>query len=412
MKSSSHFMERNIEKSDHVKKVKWVDGVLLVEDQIRNLQEKVYAGSHEPDLRVLKSDLEVLFNTVHDLKKETVKPESMLPSSELPSPPRKAFLSELDVTKSENENQNMKNGKQEEFRVDEHGVIWYGNRLCVPGDSSLQEAILTGAHSSPFFIHPGSTKMYRDLKQKFWWNGMKQEVARFVAKCLTCQQVKIEHQRASGLLQPLDIPTWKWEQISMDFLTRLPRTFKKNDAIWVVVDRLTKSAHFLPIQQGYSSSKLAEIFPQEIIRLHGTPASIVSDRNPRFTSRFWKGLQNAWGARLKFSTAFHPQTDGQTERTIQTLEDMLRSCALEWTGNWDEYLCLVEFAYNNSWHASIKGAPFELLYGRKCRALICWNEVGERVIEGPELVEVTNEKVAITKEKLKEARSSSKSLGI
>ncbi|GJY87325.1 putative nucleotidyltransferase, ribonuclease H [Tanacetum coccineum] len=305
--------------------------------------------------------------------------------------------------------QNMKNGKQEEFRVDEHGVIWYGNRLCVPDDSSLREAILTEAHSSPFSIHPGSTKMYRDLKQNFWWNGMKQEVARFVAKCLTCQQVKIEHQRASGLLQPLDIPNWKWDQISMDFVTRLPRTFKKIDEIWVVVDWLTKSAHFLPIQQGYSGSKLAEIFQQEIIQLHGKPASIVSDRDPRFASRFWKGLQNAWGTRLKFSTAFHPQTDGQTERTIQTLEDMLRSCALEWTGNWDEYLCLVEFAYNNSWHASIKGAPFELLYGRKCRAPICWNEVGERVIEGPELVEVTNEKVAIAKEKLKEARSRQKS---
>nr|GEW16035.1 retrotransposon protein, putative, Ty3-gypsy subclass [Tanacetum cinerariifolium] len=210
----------------------------------------------------------------------------------------------------------------------------------------------------------GSTKMYRDLKHNLWWNGMKQDVARFVAKCLTCQQVKIEHQRASGLLQPLDIPTWKWDQISMDFVMGLPRTFKKNDAIWVVVDRLTKSAYFLPIQQGYSVSKLAEIFQQEIVRLH----------------------------------------DGQTERTIQTLEDMLRSCALEWTGNWDEYLCLVQFAYNNSWHASIKGAPFELLYGRKCRAPICWNEVGERVIEGLKLVKVTNEKVAIAKEKLKEAR--------
>nr|GFA86629.1 DNA/RNA polymerase superfamily protein [Tanacetum cinerariifolium] len=255
--------------------------------------------------------------------------------------------------------QNMKKGKQEELQVDEHGVIWYGNRLCVPDVSSLREAVLSEARSSPFSIHPGSTKMYIDLKQIFWWNGMKQDVARFVAKCLTCQQVKIEHQRACGLLQPLNIPTWKWDQISMDFVTGLPHTFKKNNAIWVVVDRLTKSAHFLPIQQGYSVSKLAEIFQQEI---------------------------NAWGTRLKFSTAFHPQTNGQTKRTIQTLEDMLRSCALEWTGNWDEYLCLVEFAYNNSWHASIKGAPFELLYGRKCRAPIFWNEVGKRVIEGPKLV--------------------------
>nr|GFB78298.1 putative reverse transcriptase domain-containing protein [Tanacetum cinerariifolium] len=124
------------------------------------------------------------------------------------------------------------------------------------------EAVLSEAHSSPFSIHSGSTKMYRDLKQIFWWNGMKQDVARFVAKCLTCRQVKIEHQRASGLLQPLDILTWKWDQISMDFVTGLPRTFKKNDAIWVVVDWLTKSAHFLPIQQGYSISKLAEIFQQ------------------------------------------------------------------------------------------------------------------------------------------------------
>nr|GEY77451.1 putative nucleotidyltransferase, ribonuclease H [Tanacetum cinerariifolium] len=124
---------------------------------------------------------------------------------------------------------------------------------------------------------------------------------------------------------------------------------------------------------------------------------------------FLEGITESLGTRLKFSTAFHPQTDGQSERTIQTLEDMLRACALEWTGNWDEYLCLVEFAYNNSWHASIKAAPFELLYGRKCQVAICWNEVGECLIKGPELIEITNEKVAVAKEKLKEARSRQKS---
>nr|GEW26515.1 putative nucleotidyltransferase, ribonuclease H [Tanacetum cinerariifolium] len=143
--------------------------------------------------------------------------------------------------------------------------------------------------------------------------------------------------------------------------------------------------------------------------MHGTPATIVFDRDLHFMSRFWKGLQYAWGTRFKFSTTFHPETDGQTERTIQTLKDMLRSCALEWTGNWDEYLCLMEFAYNKSWHASIKAAPYELLYGRKCREPICWNEVSERVIEGPELIEVTNKKVTVAKEKLKEARSRQKS---
>nr|GEY29659.1 hypothetical protein [Tanacetum cinerariifolium] len=202
--------------------------------------------------------------------------------------------------------------KQVEFHLDNDNVLWQDTRLVVLNDASLREALLTEAHSSPFFVHPGSTKMYHDLKQHFWWSGMKRDVAMFVSKCLICQQVKIEHQRASGLLQPLDIPVWKWDEICMDFVTGLPQTQRIHDAIWVVVDRLTKSAHFLPIHKDYSVS------------------------------------------RLKFSTAFHPQTDGQSERTIQTLEDMLRSCALEWTGNWDDYICLVEFAYNNSWHASIK----------------------------------------------------------
>nr|GFB56111.1 retrotransposable element Tf2 [Tanacetum cinerariifolium] len=183
-----------------------------------------------------------------------------------------------------------------------------------------------------------------------------------------------KHQRASGLLQPLNIPVWKWGEISMDFVTGSLRTQRRHDAIWVVVDRLTKSAHFLPIRKDYYVSRLAEIFQQDIVRLHGTPSAIVSDRDPCFTSRFWKGLQKAWGTRLKFSTAFHPQTDDQSERTIQTLEDMLRSCALE-----------------------------------KCRALICWDQIGERVIEGPNMIEVTNAKVAVTKEKLKEARTRQKS---
>nr|GEY12159.1 putative nucleotidyltransferase, ribonuclease H [Tanacetum cinerariifolium] len=239
--------------------------------------------------------------------------------------------------------------------------------------AQMLEAPIEEAHSSPFPVHPGSMKMYHDLKQHFWWSGMKRDVATFVSRCLVCQQVKIEHQRASGLLQPLDIPVWKWDEISMDFVTGLPQTQRRHDAIWVVVDRF-------PIRKDYSVSRLAEIFQQEIVRLHGTPSAIVSDRDPRFASRFWKGLQKAWGTRLKFSTAFHPQTDGQ-----------------------------IEFAYNNSWHANIKCAPFKMLYGRKCRALICWDQVGERVIEGPEKIEVTNAKVAVAKEKLKEARTRQKS---
>nr|GFA03210.1 retrotransposable element Tf2 [Tanacetum cinerariifolium] len=175
-----------------------------------------------------------------------------------------------------------------EFRLDDDTVLWQDTKLVVPNDASLREALLKEAHSSPLSIHPGSTKMYHDLKQHFWWNGMKGDVAMFVSKCLICQQVKIEHQRASGLLQPLNIPVWKWEEISMDFVTGLPRTQRRHDAIWVVVDRLTKSAHFLPIRKDYSVSRLAEIFQQEIVRLNGTPSAIVSDRDPRFASCFWK----------------------------------------------------------------------------------------------------------------------------
>nr|GEY44416.1 reverse transcriptase [Tanacetum cinerariifolium] len=155
--------------------------------------------------------------------------------------------------------------EQTEFRLDEDDVLWQGTRLCVPNDATLREALLTEAHSSLFSVHPSSTKMYHDLKQHFWWSSMKRDVATFVSRCLICQQVKIEHQRASGLLQPLDIPVWKWDEISMDFVTRLPWTPRRHDAIWVVVDRLTKSAHFLPIRKDYSVSKLAETFQQEIV---------------------------------------------------------------------------------------------------------------------------------------------------
>nr|GFC56966.1 putative reverse transcriptase domain-containing protein [Tanacetum cinerariifolium] len=138
-----------------------------------------------------------------------------------------------------------------ELCVRDSGGYW-ANRLCVPSDLALREKVMMEAYSSPFTVHPGSIKMYRDLKQYFWWNGMKQDVATFVSKCMTCQQVKIKHQRASGLLQPLEIPMWKWDEISMDFVTGLATTQKRQDAIWVVVDRLTKSAHFLPIRKNYS----------------------------------------------------------------------------------------------------------------------------------------------------------------
>ncbi|KAK5845370.1 hypothetical protein PVK06_001543 [Gossypium arboreum] len=149
------------------------------------------------------------------------------------------------------------------------------------------------------------------------------------------------------------IPEWKWDRITMDFVTGLPLTPKKKNEVWVVVDRLTKSAHFIPVRTDDSLDKLAELYISEIVKLHGVPMSIISERDPRFTSRFWKKLQEALGTKLNFSTAFHPQTDGQSERVIQVLEDMLRCCVLEFQGSWEKYLPLVEFAYNNSFQSSI-----------------------------------------------------------
>ncbi|KAL0533871.1 hypothetical protein IC582_028142 [Cucumis melo] len=300
-------------------------------------------------------------------------------------------------------------GQTTEFSLSSDGGLLFERRLCVPSDSAVKTELLSEAHSSPFSMHPGSTKMYQDLKRVYWWRNMKREVAEFVSKCLVCQQVKAPRQKPAGLLQPLSIPEWKWENVSMDFITGLPRTLRGFTVIWVVVDRLTKSAHFVPGKSTYTASKWAQLYMSEIVRLHGVPVSIVSDRDARFTSKFWKGLQTAMGMRLDFSTAFHPQTDGQTERLNQVLEDMLRACALEFPGSWDSHLHLMEFAYNNSYQATIGMAPFEALYGKCCRSPVCWGEVGEQRLMGPELVQSTNEAIQKIRSRMHTAQSRQKS---
>ena len=197
-------------------------------------------------------------------------------------------------------------GKKAEIQIRDDGMIVKGQRMCVPEYGELKRDIMEEAHSSAYAMHPGSTKMYKTLKEHYWWNGMKKEIANFISRCLTCQQVKAEHQKPAGKIHLLPIPVWKWEKITMDFVTGLPRTQRQHDAIWVIVDRLTKSAHFLPVNVEDSLEKLAQLYVDEIVRLHGVPVSIVSDRDPRFTSRFWPSLQTALGTRLHFSTAFHP----------------------------------------------------------------------------------------------------------
>ncbi|KAL0541162.1 hypothetical protein IC582_021201 [Cucumis melo] len=300
-------------------------------------------------------------------------------------------------------------GQTAEFSLSSDGGLLFERRLCVPSDGAVKTELLSEAHSSPFSMHLGSTKMYQDLKRVYWWRNMKREVAEFVSKCLVCQQVKAPRQKPAGLLQPLSIPEWKWENVSMDFITGLPRTLRGFTVIWVVVDRLTKSAHFVPGKSTYTASKWAQLYMSEIVRLHGVPVSIVSDRDARFTSKFWKGLQTAMGTRLDFSTAFHPQTDGQTERLNQVLEDMLRACALEFPGSWDSHLHLMEFAYNNSYQATIGMAPFEALYGRCCRSPVCWGEVGEQRLMGPKLVQSTNKAIQKIRSRMHTAQSRQKS---
>ncbi|TYG49507.1 hypothetical protein ES288_D10G099900v1 [Gossypium darwinii] len=189
----------------------------------------------------------------------------------------------------------------------------------------------------------------------------------------------------------------------MDFVSGLPLSPKKKDAIWVIVDRLTKSAHFFPVRMDYSLDKLVELYISEIVKLHGVLISIIFDRDSRFTSRFRDNLQEALGTQLHFSTAFHPQTDGQSERVIQVLEDMLRCCILEFEGNWEKYLPLIEFAYNNSYQSSIKMAPYEALYGRKCRTPLYWTELNEKKIHGVDLIRETEEKVKVIRDSLKAA---------
>ncbi|GJW51003.1 putative reverse transcriptase domain-containing protein [Tanacetum coccineum] len=289
------------------------------------------------------------------------------------------------------------------------GTLCLNNRSWIPCLGDLRALIMHESHKSKYSIHPGSDKMYQDLKKLYWWPNMKAEIATYVSKCLTCAKVKIEYQKPSGLLVQPEIPKWKWENITMDFVTKLPRTAAGQDTIWVIVDRLTKSAHFLPMREDDTLEKLTRQYLKEVVSKHGVPVSIISDRDGKFTSHFWKSLHKALGTRLDMSTAYHPETDGQSERTIQTLEDMLRACVLDFGKGWDKHLPLVEFSYNNSYHTSIKAAPFEALYGRKCRSPICWAEVGDSQLTGPEIIHETTERIVQIKSHIQAARDRQKS---
>ncbi|GKE93780.1 putative reverse transcriptase domain-containing protein [Tanacetum coccineum] len=264
--------------------------------------------------------------------------------------------------------------KKLEPRAD--GTLCLKGRSWIPCRGNLRELIMNESHKSKYSIHPGSDKMYQNLKKLYWWPNMKAEISTYVSKCLTCAKVKAECQKPSGLLVQPVILVWKWENITIDFVTKLPKTSSD------------------------SMEKLTRQYLKEVTSRHGVPVLIISDQDSKFTSHFWKSLNEALGTQLDMSTAYHPQTDGQSERTIQTLEDMLRACVIDFGKGWDRHLPLVEFSYNNSYHTSIKAAPFEVFYGRKCRSPICWAEVGDAQLIGPEIIHETTEKIIQIKKRM------------
>ncbi|GJR33071.1 putative ribonuclease H-like domain-containing protein [Tanacetum coccineum] len=242
----------------------------------------------------------------------------------------------------------MLRGLDKQMKRRSDGAWYYLDRIWVPLTGDVRTLIMDEAHKSKYSIHPGANKMYYDLRDRYWWPGIKKDIALY-------------------------------ERIAMDFVTKLPGTSSGHDVIWVTVDRLTKSAHFLPIREDYKIDRLARLYLNEITARHIMPISIIFDRDSRFTSRFWQSMQEALGTRLDMSTAYHPHTDGQSERTIQTLEDMPRACVKDFGGSWDVHLPL-------------------------CRSPIVWEEVGEGQLIGYEIVQETTEKILQIKDKLKAAR--------
>ena len=255
--------------------------------------------------------------------------------------------------------------RQREYQR-EANYLWVrtkaGWKVCVPG-GVLRKEILEHFHDHLLAGHPGIDRTRLAVRSLFWWPRMDADIESFVKSCVQCAKGKNSHLKSGGLLQPLPIPNLPWEEISVDLIVGLPVTEEGWDAILTIVCRLTKMAHFIPTTQTASAEDIARLILREVIRLHGVPKAILSDRDTRFTGELWRALCEALKIKQRMSTAYHPQTDGQSERTNQTIEQMLRCALLGNDKGWAKVLPLLEFAYNSTQHSSSKQAPFELLYG-------------------------------------------------
>jgi len=252
------------------------------------------------------------------------------------------------------------------FRVRD-GVIFVANddaeRLYIPDVAALQLQLLREHHDSKLSGHLGMDKTYALLARNYYWPNMRDTVRDYIRSCPACQGNKPTNQKPAGLMQPLPIPDYNWQQVSMDLITQLPKTASGHDAIVTVVDRLSKMTHFIPATTDINAPKLAQLFIDHVVRLHGMPTMIVSDRDPRFTSTFWQNVMDRLGTYTAMSTAYHPQTDGQTERANRTIEEMLRSYVSTNQTDWDEHVSMLELAYNNATQASTQFSPFFMNYG-------------------------------------------------
>ncbi|GKB71352.1 reverse transcriptase domain-containing protein, partial [Tanacetum coccineum] len=294
-----------------------------------------------------------------------------------PKLPSQILQTQTEALKEENIKAENLRGMDKAFEIRPDGTRCIKNQSWLPLFGNLRDLIMHESHKSKYSIHPGSDKMYQDLKKLYWWPNMKAIIVEYVGKCLTCSRVKAGSQKPSGLLVQPKTPMWKWERITMDFVTKLPKTSNGHDTIWVIVDYLTKSAHFIPTQETDSMETLTRVYIKEIVSRHGVAISIISDRDSHFTSRFWRSLQSALGTQLDMSTAYHPKTDGQSERTIQTLEDMLRACIIDFGKGWERHLPLAE--------------------------------VGDVQLTGPEIVHETTEKIVQIRQRLQAVRDRQRS---
>ena len=329
-------------------------------------------ADHQPQESQLQSPQEAQLNVARRVEEEPVANQPSSTTSRGRISARTKLLADIheagkaDVTYSRLLKAKAEELRKKKLRVD-RGFVFRDNRLYVPADAELRTRLLHECHDAAIAGHLGKEKTIEQLKRRFYWPGMDEEAAQYVLSCDACQRNKPSTHAPMGLLQPLPIPSRPWQQVSMDLITQLPRTAAGHDAIVVFVDKLTKMVHYVATSTSVTAPQLASIFMREVVRLHGVPESILSDRDPRFTAHFWRALWSQLGTKLSMSTAYHPQTDGQTERANRTLEEMLRSYVNWRHTDWDQHLSALELAVNNARQSSTGFTPFFLNYGQEVR---------------------------------------------